>query len=36
MDGFWVPVAGEEDVYVHFGNDITDLVRPELLPSVAQ
>lgn len=36
MDGFWVPVAGEEAVFVHFGNDITDLVRPELLPDDAQ
>ncbi len=32
MDGFWVPVDGEKDLYVHFGNDITELVRPELMP----
>lgn len=31
MDGFWIPVAGEKDVYVHFGNDISEYARPELL-----
>lgn len=31
MDGYWVPVAGEKEIYVHFGNDITEYVRPELL-----
>lgn len=30
MDGFWIPVSGEPELYVHFGNDLTDLVRPEL------
>ena len=32
MDGFWTPGAGEGDAYVHLGNDVTDSVRPELLP----
>jgi hypothetical protein len=31
LDGYWVPVTGEKDIYVHFGNDITEYVRPELL-----
>lgn len=31
MDGYWIPVEGEEDIYVHFGNDITEYVKPELL-----
>lgn len=36
MDGFWIPVVGEPELYVHFGNDITEYVRPELLPSPAE
>jgi hypothetical protein len=32
MDGFWLPVPGDDEVYVHFGNDITEFVRPELMP----
>jgi len=36
LDGFWIPVAGDPDIYVHFGNDLTDLVRPELLPAKAE
>lgn len=32
IDGFWIPVIGEPEVYVHYGNDITECVRPELLP----
>ena len=35
LDGYWVPVDGVEDVYVHFGNDISEYVRPELLPQQA-
>ena len=31
LDGYWVPVRGEDDLYVHFGADITDYVKPELL-----
>lgn len=31
LDGYWIPVKGVEDVYVHFGNDITEFVKPELL-----
>lgn len=30
MDGFWIPVVSEPELYVHFGNDITEYVRPEL------
>ena len=30
-DTYWVPVAGEEDLFVHFFNDISEHVRPELL-----
>ena len=36
MDGFWIPVLGEPDIYVHFGNNITEFVRPELLPAKAE
>lgn len=31
MDAFWIPVVGADDVYVHFGNDISPHVRPELM-----
>ena len=31
LDGYWIPVKGVEEVYVHFGNDITEFVKPELL-----
>ncbi|TVM17669.1 hypothetical protein DPQ33_08495 [Oceanidesulfovibrio indonesiensis] len=31
LDGFWIPVAGEEDLYVHFGNDISDYVHPKFM-----
>ncbi len=33
LDGFWVPLDGVDDVYVHFGNDITQYVREEFLPT---
>ncbi len=36
MDGFWIPVVGEPELYVHFGNDISEFVRPELLPAKAE
>lgn len=31
LDGYWIPVQGEKDVYVHYGVDITEYVKPELL-----
>lgn len=31
LDSYWIPVKGVDKVYVHFGNDITDFVKPELL-----
>ncbi|WP_316896731.1 hypothetical protein [Pseudodesulfovibrio indicus] len=31
LNGYWIPVQGVKEVYVHFGNDITDFVKPELL-----
>lgn len=31
LDGYWIPVKGVSDVYVHFGNDIGEYVKPELL-----
>lgn len=33
MDAFWIPIAGEQDLYIHFGNNISEYVRPELFPS---
>ncbi|WP_319582240.1 hypothetical protein [uncultured Pseudodesulfovibrio sp.] len=31
LDSYWVPVKGVSDVYIHFGNDITEYVKPELM-----
>ncbi|MBU4011388.1 MAG: hypothetical protein KJ882_11560 [Proteobacteria bacterium] len=30
LDSYWVPVVGENDLYVHFATDITDYAKPEL------
>jgi hypothetical protein len=31
LDSYWIPVMGHDDLYVHFGSDITEFVKPELL-----
>lgn len=31
LDGYWIPVQGEKDIYVHYGADISEYVKPELL-----
>ncbi|TGU71414.1 hypothetical protein E4633_13870 [Geomonas terrae] len=31
VDGYWIPLAGVEDLYVHFGNDITEWAAERLL-----
>lgn len=31
LDGYWIPVQGEKDAYIHYGADITQYVKPELL-----
>ena len=31
MDGYWTPVAGAEQYYIHYGNDISQCVREDLL-----
>lgn len=33
IDGYWIPLAGEEDFYVHFGIDITDYAADRMFPS---
>lgn len=33
MDSYWVPLAGYEDIYVHFGVDITEYAADRLLPN---
>jgi hypothetical protein len=35
-DSYWVPVAGEINIYVHFGNDITLFVREELCGKIKE
>lgn len=31
LDTYWIPVEGEDDVFVHFGNDISEYVRSEFM-----
>jgi hypothetical protein len=31
IDGYWIPLAGIEDVYVHFGIDITEYASERLM-----
>lgn len=33
VDGYWIPLAGSEELYVHFGNDITEYAADRLFPS---
>ena len=33
IDGYWVPLAGVEDLYVHFGIDITEYAADRLFPA---
>jgi hypothetical protein len=32
IDGYWIPLAGAADLYVHFGIDITEFAAERLLP----
>jgi len=32
LDSYWIPLAGAEDFYVHFGIDITEYAADRLLP----
>jgi len=32
MDSYWIPLPGYEDIYVHFGIDITDYAAERLFP----
>jgi hypothetical protein len=32
LDSYWIPLAGSEDLYVHFGIDITAYASDRLLP----
>jgi len=34
MDGFWIPLQGHEDYYVHFGNDISEFADPAAFPEM--
>ncbi|UFS71483.1 hypothetical protein LPW11_04615 [Geomonas sp. RF6] len=33
LDSYWVPLAGAEDFYVHFGIDITEYAAERLMPT---
>ena len=32
VDGYWIPLAGAEDLFVHFGIDITEFAAERLFP----
>lgn len=32
LDTYWIPLAGAEDLYVHFGIDITEFAADRLFP----
>lgn len=32
VDTYWIPLAGEEDLYIHFANDITEWAKESLIP----
>ena len=32
IDGYWIPLAGQEDFYVHFGIDITEFAHDRMFP----
>ncbi|OGT98724.1 MAG: hypothetical protein A2X80_10130 [Geobacteraceae bacterium GWB2_52_12] len=32
IDGYWIPLAGAEEFYVHFGIDITEYAADRLFP----
>jgi hypothetical protein len=32
LDSYWIPLAGEEDLYLHFSADITGYASHELFP----
>lgn len=36
LDSYWLPVPGENDLYIHFAIDITEYAKPELLNSSLQ
>jgi hypothetical protein len=35
LDSYWIPVAGENDLYVHFATDISDYAKAEMFPTSA-
>jgi hypothetical protein len=34
-DSYWLPIAGHDDLYVHFGIDITEHANPARYPQIA-
>ena len=33
VDGYWIPLAGRDDLYVHFNNDLTEYAAERLFPA---
>ncbi|HXE97024.1 MAG TPA: hypothetical protein VN642_11495 [Dongiaceae bacterium] len=32
LDSYWIPLAGSEDIYIHFSIDITEFAADRLMP----
>lgn len=32
VDTYWIPLAGVEDLYIHFANDITEWAKDSMIP----
>jgi hypothetical protein len=32
MDAYWIPLAGAEDLYIHYAVDITEYAADRLIP----
>ena len=32
LDSYWIPLAGSEDLYLHFSADITEWARQDMIP----
>lgn len=36
VDTYWIPLAGAEDFYIHFANDITEWAKESLIPKKSE
>lgn len=33
VDTYWIPLAGDEDLYIHFANDISEWAKDSMIPN---